>query len=120
ILYSFFILLLSIGCQKEDSGSKIDLVLEKTSVNLKPDSSTQILIQQGNGNYTVTSSNDSIVTAGISGDTVIISAGSYYANANAFIVVTDKYYKRSVISVSISSSRKELALNKDSVLISEQ
>lgn len=119
LFYAVFTISLFIGCTKKEKDSQIDLKLDTTSVFLKPDSSTEVLILKGNGTYTATSSNDSIVTTQISGDTITISAGDQYANANAFVVVSDKYFNREIISVTISS-HNELTLSKDSILLSKQ
>lgn len=75
-----------------------ELLLEKYKLNLMTNASSSVKIFDGNGSYSVMSSDDNIVTAGISGNVINLKA---LCLGSATITVTDKKNKTKEISVSV-------------------
>lgn len=75
-----------------------ELLLEKYEINLMANVTSSVKIYDGNGNYTVTSSDEDIVTADISGNTVNISTLKL---GHAVLKITDKKSKIKEIKVSV-------------------
>jgi len=54
-----------------------DLVLDKTSLSLVEGEEATVIIESGNGNYSLSLTSADIVTAGLSGNTIVLTAKTY-------------------------------------------
>ncbi len=77
----------------------VELKVDETELQIAQENSRIVNIMAGNGDYKVTSSNEEVVTATVDGKVITITALPTDNNAEAMIVVTDKYYKRAYIKV---------------------
>lgn len=81
-----------------------DLKLSAETVNMKVDESATVSITSGSGSYEVTSSNSSVVYAGINGNVLNISALN---GGMAYITITDKISGQTVrVNVFVSEKLK--------------
>ncbi|KAA6313114.1 hypothetical protein EZS27_036064 [termite gut metagenome] len=93
-----------------------ELTLDKSEVSLLQGKTTTVNILTGNGEYKVTSSNESVANIFVSGNVITISATTQVDKAEAIIIVTDKKSKRATIDVKISKLF-DLTLDKNSVAL---
>ncbi|WP_125042918.1 LamG-like jellyroll fold domain-containing protein [Bacteroides faecalis] len=77
----------------------VELKVDETELQIAQENSRIVNITAGNGDYKVTSSNEEVATATVDGKVITITALPTDNNAEAMIVVTDKYYKRAYIKV---------------------
>lgn len=95
--------LLIASCSKKDTTfNAVELQLDQTKVALLPEKSINVKIENGNGEYSVQSSNESVARASVNGDVVTITATSLKDRSHAVIIVTDKAFKRSSIDVEVA------------------
>ncbi|MFD2148232.1 LamG-like jellyroll fold domain-containing protein [Mucilaginibacter antarcticus] len=96
--------LLMYGCTKKETVNPIvvEMTLEKSNVALLPSGTINVNINSGNGEYKAISSNDDIAKATVSGNIITITAGTNQDKAHAYIVITDKMFKRQSIDVEVS------------------
>lgn len=94
-----------------------ELILSSSTAIVEENSTINILILQGNGEYKVTSGDPYIVTATIEEDKIIV-----YGNGvgNASLTVSDKLGKTAVIAVQVTEMVvTELKLEKSNVILSK-
>ncbi len=92
-----------VGCSKKDTTfNAVELKLDNTKIALLPSKSINIKIENGNGEYKATSSNDNVARGFIEGDVITIVATGQQDRANAVIIITDKAFKRVAIDVEVA------------------
>lgn len=78
-----------------------ELLLNKSNVNLLPNLSTKINILSGNGDYTITSTDNSIATAELSGNVITVKA---IKRGTAELTITDKKGKSKKVTLYVQNN----------------
>lgn len=81
--------------------SEEELTLDKSNVNLLLNASTTINILSGNGDYTITSSDNSIATTELSGDVITVKA---LKRGTTVLTITDKIGKSKTVTVYVQNN----------------
>ncbi len=81
--------------------SEEELILDKSNVNLLLNASTTINILSGNGDYTITSSDNSIATTELSGDVITVKA---LKRGTTVLTITDKIGKSKTVTVYVQNN----------------
>ncbi|MBB4035149.1 V8-like Glu-specific endopeptidase [Dysgonomonas hofstadii] len=82
-------------------GDVKELVLEKNSLDILPHTSSPVSILSGNDGYTITSSDDNIATAEVSGSTINVNAKKL---GRAVITVKDRLNKSKELVVTVRNN----------------
>ena len=82
-------------------GDVRELILEKSNLDALPHTSSSVSILSGNGEYTVTSSDDNTVTAEVSGSTINVNATKL---GRTVITVKDKLNKSKELIVTVRNN----------------
>lgn len=90
-----------------------DLLLDKSNINLLLNSSTTITILSGNGDYTVTSSDNSILTTELSGNAITIKGAK---RGTVELTVTDKKGKTKTVTVYVRKNI-DISVKDNNILI---
>ncbi|QES88624.1 LamG-like jellyroll fold domain-containing protein [Rhizosphaericola mali] len=115
-----FFQILFFACKKENETSSIQkLAVENSEIILRPNAVFSIKIQGGGGGYSAKSSNDTIVSADIKNDSVVLKAAKSMHYGQTFILITDKNGAKLYLNV-IVKNEQAFILNKDSVHIDYQ
>lgn len=92
-----------ISCSDDDDKviDPVELVLDKTELTLSNGGSGDVVIESGNGDYEVTSSNPRVAKATVSGSVITVTGVSEEQMSTAEISVTDKLRKKVKIDVTV-------------------
>lgn len=92
-----------ISCSDDDDKviDPVELVLDKTELTLSNGGSGDVVIESGNGDYEVTSSNPRVAKATVSGNVITVTGVSEEQMSTAEISVTDKLRKKVKIDVTV-------------------
>ncbi|MEJ2882184.1 LamG-like jellyroll fold domain-containing protein [Pedobacter sp. GR22-6] len=92
-----------VSCAKKDTTfNAVELQVEQSKIALLPAKSINVKIENGNGEYRVSTSNENVARASVAGDVVTITATSLQDRSHAVIIVTDKAFKRTSIDVEVA------------------
>lgn len=116
LLFSLLQLSFSACKDNNDNPDPVDIVIENSKIFLSQGQTKTVKITSGNGDYTATTSNENVITAHAEGNEITITAVTQEDKANAMVVITDKYYKRTYIEV-IVTKLSELDLDKNSEIL---
>lgn len=100
---------LTSSCSDDDDNNKnsdkgVPLVLDRTDVALIQGKSISITIDEGNGDYVVSSSNNNVAAATVNDNVITISSTTKEDRAEAIIFITDKMKKNATIQVLVTKT----------------
>jgi len=87
------------SCKKDETDA--ELTMDKTSVEIYAGETATVIIQTGNGGYTVSSSSEATATASVSDAAITITG---VAKGLSTVTVTDQGGKTATISVTVNSA----------------
>jgi V8-like Glu-specific endopeptidase len=100
------------GLPNNDNPEK-ELLLNKSNINLLPNLSTTINILSGNGDYTITSSDNSIATTELSGNVITVKA---IKRGTAELTITDKKGKSKKVTLYVQNNI-DISVEDNNILI---
>ena len=81
----------------------VELKVDANEMNIVQGETRVVNIVSGNGEYTVTSANEEVVTAKIDGNKIKLTAVPGENNAQGVVYLKDKYYQRVKIQVNTAA-----------------